>query len=83
MLGAEGTNMLYDKTICMDAAQHWGLHYDVHSLYGHSHAIATYQYVVVHCLENSSIYRCLKRLLLYEKQRFTLFEYFLFVLAHF
>ncbi|RDD41927.1 Maltase-glucoamylase, intestinal [Trichoplax sp. H2] len=27
---------LNDKTICMDSMQHWGLHYDVHSLYGFS-----------------------------------------------
>lgn len=27
---------LYGKTICMDAKQHWGLQYNVHSLYGHS-----------------------------------------------
>ena len=43
ILGAQESGMMYDKTICMDAPQHWGLHYDVHSLYGHSHAIATYQ----------------------------------------
>ncbi|ESO98985.1 hypothetical protein LOTGIDRAFT_114214 [Lottia gigantea] len=30
------------KTICMDSQQHWGRHYDVHSLYGHSEAIQTY-----------------------------------------
>ncbi|XP_068943501.1 maltase-glucoamylase [Petaurus breviceps papuanus] len=29
------------KTLCMDAVQHWGKHYDVHSLYGYSMAIAT------------------------------------------
>uniref|UniRef100_A0A4X2L9V0 Sucrase-isomaltase n=1 Tax=Vombatus ursinus TaxID=29139 RepID=A0A4X2L9V0_VOMUR len=34
-------NVMYSKTICMDAVQHWGKHYDVHSLYGYSMAIAT------------------------------------------
>jgi len=32
---------LYWKTICMDNVQNWGLHYDVHSLYGHSMALVT------------------------------------------
>ena len=43
ILGADNNGMMYDKTICMDAPQGWGLHYDVHSLYGHSHSMATYQ----------------------------------------
>lgn len=33
--------LLYSKTLCMDAVQHWGKQYDVHSLYGYSMAIAT------------------------------------------
>ncbi|XP_054838775.1 sucrase-isomaltase, intestinal [Eublepharis macularius] len=33
--------VMYSKTICMDAVQHWGKHYDVHSLYGYSMANAT------------------------------------------
>ncbi|KAK2496039.1 hypothetical protein MC885_013513, partial [Smutsia gigantea] len=33
--------LMYSKTICMDAVQHWGKQYDVHSLYGYSMAIAT------------------------------------------
>ncbi|XP_038050832.1 sucrase-isomaltase, intestinal-like [Patiria miniata] len=33
---------LYDKTICMDAKQSWGDHYDVHSLYGHSMSQVTF-----------------------------------------
>ena len=32
---------LFSKSICMDAVQHWGQHYDVHNLYGYSMAIAT------------------------------------------
>uniref|UniRef100_A0A8C4WYN7 alpha-glucosidase n=1 Tax=Eptatretus burgeri TaxID=7764 RepID=A0A8C4WYN7_EPTBU len=32
---------MYMKTLCMDALQTWGRHYDVHSLYGYSMAIAT------------------------------------------
>uniref|UniRef100_A0A8C6HZB2 Sucrase-isomaltase, intestinal n=1 Tax=Mus spicilegus TaxID=10103 RepID=A0A8C6HZB2_MUSSI len=33
--------IMYAKTLCMDAVQHWGNQYDVHSLYGYSMAIAT------------------------------------------
>uniref|UniRef100_F7BGM0 Sucrase-isomaltase n=1 Tax=Monodelphis domestica TaxID=13616 RepID=F7BGM0_MONDO len=33
--------LMYSKTICMDAVQHWGSQYDVHSLYGYSMTIAT------------------------------------------
>uniref|UniRef100_A0A8B7TU07 alpha-glucosidase n=1 Tax=Castor canadensis TaxID=51338 RepID=A0A8B7TU07_CASCN len=33
--------LMYSKTLCMDAVQKWGKHYDVHSLYGYSMAIAT------------------------------------------
>ncbi|XP_033761031.1 sucrase-isomaltase, intestinal-like isoform X1 [Pecten maximus] len=36
------TGDLYRKTVCMDAKQYWGDHYRVHSLYGHSHAMATH-----------------------------------------
>jgi len=43
VLGAGDEGRLYDKTICMDAEQYWGLHYNVHSLYGHSMAITTYR----------------------------------------
>ncbi|XP_068943098.1 probable maltase-glucoamylase 2 [Petaurus breviceps papuanus] len=32
---------LFAQTLCMDAEQYWGLHYDVHSLYGYSMTIAT------------------------------------------
>jgi len=45
VLGAGEEGKLYDKTICMDAEQHWGVHYDVHNLYGHSMAITTFKYV--------------------------------------
>ena len=45
VLGATETGgSLFDKTICMDAEQKWGLHYNVHSLYGHSMAITTYRF---------------------------------------
>ncbi|XP_028904587.1 sucrase-isomaltase, intestinal [Ornithorhynchus anatinus] len=33
--------VMFSKTVCMDALQHWGTHYDVHSLYGYSMSIAT------------------------------------------
>uniref|UniRef100_A0A671Y7K2 alpha-glucosidase n=1 Tax=Sparus aurata TaxID=8175 RepID=A0A671Y7K2_SPAAU len=33
--------VLYSKTLCMDAKQAWGNHYDVHSLYGYSMVLAT------------------------------------------
>ncbi|OXB62287.1 hypothetical protein ASZ78_012335 [Callipepla squamata] len=36
-------NLMFSKTLCMDAVQKWGKHYDVHSLYGYSMAIATRQ----------------------------------------
>ncbi|KAM4628069.1 sucrase-isomaltase, intestinal [Polymixia lowei] len=35
--------VLYSKTLCMDAKQAWGNHYDVHSLYGYSMVLATEQ----------------------------------------
>ncbi|XP_057203640.1 sucrase-isomaltase, intestinal [Triplophysa rosa] len=35
--------VLYSKTLCMDAKQKWGNHYDVHSLYGYSMVLATEQ----------------------------------------
>lgn len=34
-------NVMYSKTLCMDAKQAWGLHYDVHNLYGYSMALST------------------------------------------
>ncbi|KAF5907893.1 maltase-glucoamylase, intestinal-like, partial [Clarias magur] len=34
-------NLMYSKTLCMDAKQYWGNHYDVHSLYGYSMVLAT------------------------------------------
>ncbi|ESO98989.1 hypothetical protein LOTGIDRAFT_114212, partial [Lottia gigantea] len=42
ILGTENDGKLFAKTLCMDSQQHWGRHYDVHSLYGHSEAIQTY-----------------------------------------
>ena len=33
---------IFEKTICMDAQQKWGRHYDVHSLYGYSQAVTTF-----------------------------------------
>ncbi|XP_040499843.1 probable maltase-glucoamylase 2 [Ursus maritimus] len=34
--------LLFARTLCMDAEFQWGLHYDVHSLYGYSMAKATH-----------------------------------------
>ncbi|XP_028650310.2 sucrase-isomaltase, intestinal [Erpetoichthys calabaricus] len=34
-------NLMYSKTLCMDAKQKWGSHYDVHSLYGYSMILST------------------------------------------
>ncbi|XP_061575113.1 sucrase-isomaltase, intestinal isoform X2 [Cololabis saira] len=33
--------LMYSKTLCMDAKQAWGNHYDVHSLYGYSMVLAS------------------------------------------
>ncbi|XP_044145770.1 sucrase-isomaltase, intestinal [Bufo gargarizans] len=33
--------VMYSKTLCMDARQAWGSHYDVHSLYGYSMVLST------------------------------------------
>ncbi|XP_051512453.1 sucrase-isomaltase, intestinal-like isoform X1 [Myxocyprinus asiaticus] len=33
--------LMYSKTLCMDAKHKWGNHYDVHSLYGYSMVLAT------------------------------------------
>lgn len=41
ILGAD-QGSLYDKTICMEAPQAWGRHYDVHSLYGHGMSIVSW-----------------------------------------
>ncbi|CAJ0931785.1 unnamed protein product [Ranitomeya imitator] len=35
--------VMYSKTLCMDARQTWGSHYDVHSLYGYSMTLSTEQ----------------------------------------
>lgn len=35
--------VMYSKTLCMDAVQKWGKHYDVHSLYAYSMVLATEQ----------------------------------------
>ncbi|XP_012505195.1 PREDICTED: probable maltase-glucoamylase-like protein, partial [Propithecus coquereli] len=34
-------HLLFSRTLCMDTEFHWGLHYDVHSLYGYTMARAT------------------------------------------
>ncbi|XP_067246031.1 sucrase-isomaltase, intestinal [Chanodichthys erythropterus] len=34
-------DLMYSKTLCMDAKHKWGTHYDVHSLYGYSMVLAT------------------------------------------
>ncbi|NXK88246.1 MGA protein, partial [Formicarius rufipectus] len=33
--------VMFSKTLCMDAQQKWGKHYDVHSLYGYTMGIST------------------------------------------
>ncbi|KAM8952382.1 sucrase-isomaltase, intestinal [Pelodytes ibericus] len=33
--------VMFSKTLCMDAKQTWGNHYDVHSLYGHAMILST------------------------------------------
>ncbi|KFQ67370.1 Sucrase-isomaltase, intestinal, partial [Phaethon lepturus] len=33
--------LLYSKTLCMDAVQKWGRHYDVHNLFGYSMTLST------------------------------------------
>ncbi|XP_056421060.1 sucrase-isomaltase, intestinal isoform X1 [Hyla sarda] len=33
--------VMFSKTLCMDAVQTWGNHYDVHSLYGHAMCLST------------------------------------------
>uniref|UniRef100_UPI00398F668E maltase-glucoamylase n=1 Tax=Pristiophorus japonicus TaxID=55135 RepID=UPI00398F668E len=37
--------LMYEKTLCMDAKQTGGMHYDLHSLYGHSMILATEQVI--------------------------------------
>ncbi|XP_078419908.1 sucrase-isomaltase, intestinal [Cetorhinus maximus] len=37
--------LMYSKTLCMDAKQTGGMHYDLHSLYGHSMILATEQVI--------------------------------------
>uniref|UniRef100_A0A8C9TEK1 Maltase n=1 Tax=Scleropages formosus TaxID=113540 RepID=A0A8C9TEK1_SCLFO len=46
-------NLMYSKTLCMDAKQTWGSHYDVHSLYGYSMVLATEVYVRVRVFGNN------------------------------
>ncbi|XP_051801835.1 LOW QUALITY PROTEIN: sucrase-isomaltase, intestinal-like [Acanthochromis polyacanthus] len=36
-------DVMYSKTLCMDAKQAWGNHYDVHSLYGYSMVLASHR----------------------------------------
>ncbi len=38
---------LTDKTLCMTAIQNYSLHYNVHSLYGHTEAIVTMTLVIL------------------------------------
>lgn len=41
--------VMYSKTLCMDAKQAWGNHYDVHSLYGYSMVLASEMWVQNQC----------------------------------
>uniref|UniRef100_A0A8C1UIE8 alpha-glucosidase n=1 Tax=Cyprinus carpio TaxID=7962 RepID=A0A8C1UIE8_CYPCA len=49
-------NLLYSKTLCMDAKHKWGNHYDVHSLYGYSMVLATEKYVEVFKTNRSMVF---------------------------
>lgn len=40
--------VMYSKTLCMDAKQAWGNHYDVHSLYGYSMVLSSEKWVYSH-----------------------------------
>uniref|UniRef100_A0A672PGP3 alpha-glucosidase n=1 Tax=Sinocyclocheilus grahami TaxID=75366 RepID=A0A672PGP3_SINGR len=49
-------NLIYSKTLCMDAKHKWGNHYDVHSLYGYSMVLATEKYVEVFKTNRSMVF---------------------------
>uniref|UniRef100_A0A673NG06 alpha-glucosidase n=1 Tax=Sinocyclocheilus rhinocerous TaxID=307959 RepID=A0A673NG06_9TELE len=49
-------NLMYSKTLCMDAKHKWGNHYDVHSLYGYSMVLATEKYVEVFKTNRSMVF---------------------------
>lgn len=51
ILGSEKDGKLFEKTICMDATQNSGRHYDVHSLYGFFQARVTFN-TLIHILGN-------------------------------
>ncbi|XP_068137043.1 sucrase-isomaltase, intestinal [Hyperolius riggenbachi] len=47
--------LMYSKTLCMDAKQAWGNHYDVHNLYGYAMVLSTEEAIKAVFKEKRSI----------------------------